>query len=117
LSQPASGAGDRDLPAFKRHRGLPILPRPEFSRLVCRVPVRRSSMKGGSATAPRTLQERIMTQYLVTIHHRDDYDPSAAEDDAMRGDIATLNSEMKAAGVRVFVGGLQPAGRAKSLRV
>ena len=56
-----------------------------------------------------------MTQYLVAIHHPDDYDPSA-EDDAMRRDIAALNTEMKAAGVRIFVGGLQPAARAKSVR-
>jgi hypothetical protein len=58
-----------------------------------------------------------MTQYLVAIHHPDDYDPSVTEDEAMRRDIADLNNEMKAAGVRVFVGGLQPANRAKSVRV
>ncbi len=58
-----------------------------------------------------------MTQYLVAIHHPDDYDPSVAEDEAMDRDISALNNEMKAAGVRVFVGGLQPAKRAKSVRV
>jgi hypothetical protein len=57
-----------------------------------------------------------MTQYLVAIHHPDDYDPSVAEDEAMRRDIAALNKEMKAAGVRIFVGGLRPASSAKSLR-
>jgi len=57
-----------------------------------------------------------MTQYLVAIHHPDDYDPSVTEDEAMSRDIDTLNEEMKAAGVRVFVGGLQPASRATSLR-
>ena len=57
-----------------------------------------------------------MTQYLVTIHHPDDYDPSVAEDEAMSRDINALNDEMKAAGVRIFVGGLQPASSAKSLR-
>ena len=56
-----------------------------------------------------------MTQYLVAIHHPDDYDPSA-EDDAMSRDIDALNDEMKAAGVRVFVGGLYPASSARSLR-
>jgi len=56
-----------------------------------------------------------MTQYLVAIHHPDDYD-SSSEDDAMHRDIAALNTEMKAAGVRVFVGGLEPAVRAKSVR-
>jgi hypothetical protein len=58
-----------------------------------------------------------MTQYLVAIHLPDDYDPSVAEDEAMRRDIDALNDEMKAAGVRIFVGGLQPASSAKSLRV
>ena len=57
-----------------------------------------------------------MAQYLVAIHHPDDYDPSVAEDEAMHRDIDALNNEMKAAGVRVFVGGLGPAKRAKSLR-
>jgi hypothetical protein len=56
-----------------------------------------------------------MTQYLVAIHHPDDYDPSA-EDEAMSRDIDALNDEMVAAGVRVFVGGLSPASGAKSLR-
>lgn len=56
-----------------------------------------------------------MPRYLVAIHHPDNYDPSA-EPDAMRRDIDALNQEMVAAGVRVFAGGLQSAGRAKSLR-
>jgi hypothetical protein len=57
-----------------------------------------------------------MTQYLVAIHHPHDYDPSVAEDEAMSRDIDALNDEMKVAGVRVFVGGLQPASSAMSLR-
>ena len=57
-----------------------------------------------------------MPQYLVAIHHPDDYDPAVAEDDAMARDIDVLNDEMKAAGVRLFVGGLQSARRARSLR-
>jgi hypothetical protein len=56
-----------------------------------------------------------MTQYLVAIHHPNDYDPSL-EDEAMSRDIDVLNEEMMVAGVRVFVGGLQPAGSARSLR-
>ena len=56
-----------------------------------------------------------MKQYLVAIHHPDDYDPSL-EDEAMHRDIDVLNDEMKAAGVRIFVGGLQAASSAKSLR-
>jgi hypothetical protein len=51
----------------------------------------------------------------VAIHRPDDYDPSV-EGEAMVRDISALNREMIAAGVRVFVGGLAPAGRAKSLR-
>ena len=54
-------------------------------------------------------------QYLVAIYHPDDYDPST-EDDVMRREISALNEEMVAAGVRVFVGGLQPPKRARSLR-
>lgn len=57
-----------------------------------------------------------MTQYLVSIHHPDDYDPAVAEDEAMSRDIDALNDEMKAAGIRIFVGGLHLASRAKSLR-
>jgi hypothetical protein len=57
-----------------------------------------------------------MPQYLVAIHLPDDYDPSAESEATVR-DITALNKEMIAAGVRTFVGGLEPAGKAKSLRV
>ena len=56
-----------------------------------------------------------MTQYLVAIHHPDNYDPST-EDEAMHRDIDVLNDQMVAAGVRIFVGGLRPARDARSLR-
>ena len=56
-----------------------------------------------------------MPQYLVAIHHPDDYDASK-EGEAMLTDIHALNKEMVAAGVRTFVGGLLPARSAKSLR-
>jgi len=56
-----------------------------------------------------------MPQYLVAIHHPDNYDASR-EDEAMHRDIDVLNEEMVAAGVRIFVGGLRPASSAKSLR-
>ena len=56
-----------------------------------------------------------MTQYLVAIHHPDDYDPSV-ETEAMERDIDALNEEMEAAGARIFAGGLRPASSAKSLR-
>lgn len=54
-------------------------------------------------------------QYLVAIYHPDDYDGSR-EDTAMTEAIDALNRDMVAAGVRSFVGGLQPADRARSLR-
>jgi hypothetical protein len=63
------------------------------------------------------LQENgeIMPQYLVAIHHPDDYDPSV-ETEAMSNEIHALNREMMAAGARIFVAGLSPASSARSLR-
>lgn len=57
-----------------------------------------------------------MTQYLVAIHHPDDFEPFS-ESEATRRDITALNVEMKAAGVVIFVGGLDSPGKAKSVRV
>jgi hypothetical protein len=54
-------------------------------------------------------------QFLVAIHLPDDYDPSK-EDASLMKDISDLNEEMIAKGVRVFVGGLQTATRAKTIR-
>ena len=56
-----------------------------------------------------------MAQFLVAIHHPDNYD-SSKEDEAMMEDIHALNREMIAAGVRTFAGGLTPPRNAKSLR-
>jgi hypothetical protein len=56
-----------------------------------------------------------MAQYLVAIHHPDNFDPSK-ETEATIEEIHALNREMIAAGVRTFVGGLSPARNAKSLR-
>ena len=56
-----------------------------------------------------------MPQYLVAIHHPDDYDPLVSEDAAMDRAIDVLNDAMVAAGVRIFVGGLRPVGDARSL--
>jgi hypothetical protein len=55
-------------------------------------------------------------QYLIAIHHPDNYDPFAEEDEAMHHDIDVLNDEMVSAGVRVFVGGLRHTSEARSLR-
>jgi hypothetical protein len=57
-----------------------------------------------------------MTQFLVAIHHPDDFEPFS-EDQQTHDDIAALNREMKTAGVVVFVGGLDSPKRAKSLRL
>src|SRR5258707_2846178 len=56
-----------------------------------------------------------MTQYLVAIHHPDDFDPSSESEATVRA-IDALNEEMAAAGAVVFVGGLLPVSSAKSLR-
>ena len=56
-----------------------------------------------------------MPQYLVAIQHPENYElPADAE--AMTRDIRAPNREMISAGVREFAGGLQPAGKAKSVR-
>ena len=56
-----------------------------------------------------------MPQFLVAIHHPDDFQSSSVTEETMR-DIKALNVEMVAAGVRTFVGGLSSASHAKSLR-
>ena len=56
-----------------------------------------------------------MPQYLVAIHHPDNYNPSL-EPKEMERDIDVLNEEMAAAGARFFAGGLSAASKAKSLR-
>lgn len=56
-----------------------------------------------------------MPQYLVSIHRPNGFDYSAI-DAAVRRDISAVNDEMVAAGVRVFVGGLQSTSLAKSIR-
>jgi hypothetical protein len=60
-------------------------------------------VKAGQPLGPKITGEgEIMTQYLVAIHHRDDYDPSV-ETEAISSDIHALNREMVAAGVRISV--------------
>ena len=56
-----------------------------------------------------------MPQYLAAIQHPKNYEPSQ-EGEAMIRDIGALNEEMDAAGARVFAGGLEPPGKANSLR-
>lgn len=57
-----------------------------------------------------------MPQFLVAIHHPDDFVPNS-EGEATHRDIASLNRDMVAAGIRVFVGGLDRASKAKALRL
>lgn len=58
-----------------------------------------------------------MPQFLVAVQHPNHYQlPQGAEGEAMIRDIHALNREMIAAGVRDFAGGLEPAGKAKSVR-
>lgn len=57
-----------------------------------------------------------MTQYMVAIHHPDDFEAFSESEQTAR-DIDALNDEMNAAGVIRFVGGMQPVGTAKSVRV
>ena len=56
-----------------------------------------------------------MPQYLVAIHHPDNYNASLEGEEMIRA-IDALNEEMEAAGARFFAGGLQSAPHAKSLR-
>jgi hypothetical protein len=56
-----------------------------------------------------------VTQYLVAIHHPDDFEPSS-ESRQTREDISALNREMQKAGVIAFVGGLDSAKAAVSVR-
>jgi hypothetical protein len=110
----------RSLATAKTHRRMSAISHgvAKISWTMCRIPVRPFVIMGtaGQPARPKTAAGEVMTQYLVAIHHPDDYDPSVAEDEAMSRDIDALNDEMKAAGVRIFVGGLQPASSARSLR-
>ena len=57
-----------------------------------------------------------MPQYLVAVHHPIDFEP-ASESEQTRRDISALNVKMRAAGIVVFVGGLDRSSTAKSVRL
>jgi hypothetical protein len=80
-------------------------------------PTVRLSSDGRASGPPgdRYRKGEIMPQYLVAIHHPDNFDPSTESEATVRA-IDALNQEMAAAGVVVFVGGLTPVREAKSLR-
>jgi hypothetical protein len=73
-----------------------------------------SNAQGGAAGSKQLMGED-KPQYLVAIHHPDNFDPSV-EAGAISEEIHALNREMIAAGVRIFAGGLSPASDAKSVR-
>ena len=57
-----------------------------------------------------------MPQFLIAIHRPKGFVASEVGAE-MRSAIDSVNEEMVAAGVRVFVGGLQPMDQAKALRL
>ena len=56
-----------------------------------------------------------MPQFLIAIHRPHGIDPAELADPAIAQDIDAVNDAMVAAGVRTFVGGLQPPSRAIAL--
>jgi hypothetical protein len=60
--------------------------------------------------------EDAMKQYLVAIHHPDDFVPYSESAETAR-DIDALNGEMNRQGIVVFVGGMGMPAQAKSIRV
>ena len=90
-----------------------------FLGTICRIPVPPfvDIVKAGRPARSKTDTRGVMAQYLVAIYRPKNYDPAVSEDEAMDREIDALNDEMKAAGVRVFVGGLQPESSARSLRL
>ncbi|MFZ0637945.1 MAG: YciI family protein [Candidatus Acidiferrales bacterium] len=81
-------------------------------------PAVRLCSEGRATARPEDCYRKGRNQipnYLVAIHHPDDFDPSTETEATMR-DIDALNEEMMAAGVRIFAGGLTPVREAKSLR-
>lgn len=89
----------------------------EDSYATCRFsdPLFDHIVKAQPAQSKAVHLEKKEMEFLVAIHHPDGYDGSL-ESEEMVSDIDTLNEEMKAAGVRVFAGGLRPAGDARSMR-
>src|SRR5580704_17258773 len=64
---------------------------------------------------PQEAKGEVMPQYLVSVYHSDDYDPTV-ETEAMIEEIHALNREMIAAGARKFACGISPAAKAKTVR-
>jgi hypothetical protein len=85
----------------------------------CRASGEVRAFQGSSAQADAAGSKELpvgdMPQFLVAIHHPNNYD-SSVETGAISEEIHTLNREMITAGVRIFAGGLSAASNAKSLR-
>lgn len=60
---------------------------------------------------------RVKSLDWITVHRAIGFDPSVSLDAADRRNIDALNAEMIAAGIRVFVCGLQPVATARSVRL
>jgi hypothetical protein len=73
-------------------------------------------LDGETAVVITAARRDVMSQYLVAIHHPDDFEPFSESEDTHR-DISALNEQMKTAGVIVFVGGLAPVREAVSVRM
>lgn len=58
-----------------------------------------------------------MAQFLILVLRPAGYDHATSLDERARSDIDALNDEMKAAGIRVFVGGLRPPREAQTLHI
>lgn len=58
-----------------------------------------------------------MPQYMLSIHHDDDYAPGDEEMTQIAAEVEALNKELAQAGIEVFGGGLHPASTATVLRV
>ena len=58
-----------------------------------------------------------MKQYLLSVHHAEDFRPSPETVQKIFKDVAAFNEELVAAGAWIFAGGLQPTSTATTLRL
>lgn len=91
-----------------------MMPPPNAGQL-CQLLATASNVGSATSSPYAPKPQSKMPKYLVSIHRPNDYNPAVSEDETMAREIDALNDEMIAAGVRVFVGGLQPITTAKSL--
>jgi hypothetical protein len=68
-----------------------------------------------SSQTARSSILRTMPKFLVAIYRPNDYDAFASENADMGREIDALNQAMIDAGIRVFVGGLQPPAATHSI--